>query len=61
MCHRPFHDATTFPSFSIPQSTVPFLKIYFPEKRKMNFFLKSSYKHLDFPEEKSIFLSPLTR
>ena len=27
----------------------------------MNFFLKSSYKHLDFPEEKSIFLSPLTR
>ena len=27
----------------------------------MNFFLKSSYKHLDFPEEKSIFPSPLTR
>lgn len=46
--------------FLHPSVNGSFLKIYSP-KRENEFFLKSSYKHLDFPEEKSIFLSPLTR
>ena len=53
--------AQRFPLFLHPSVNGSFSENLFSQKEKNDFFLKSSYKHLDFPEEKSIFSSPLTR
>lgn len=51
--------AQRFPFFSTPQLTVLFSENLFSQKEKNEFFLKSSYKHLDFPEENLYFLHRL--
>ena len=61
VCHRTRCRATPFPMIRTECQPLGTRRFRPSEKENADYFIKLHHKHLDFPEEKSIFSSPLMR